>query len=151
MFFLELVLIGTTLLCRGLGLLGLTFFTAWQNCTSVALALMLVMTATTHFTATRYELTRMVPSFLPFPQALVTLTGIFEFLGAFGLLFPLTRNITGWCLILLLLVMFPANVKAAREQLPLRGKTATPLWLRIPMQLLFIGYALIAALPAFNP
>jgi uncharacterized membrane protein len=35
--------------------------------------------------------------------------------------------------------MFPANVNAARKQLTLGGRPVTPLWLRLPMQLLFIG------------
>ena len=59
--------------------------------------------------------------------------------GAAGLLLPKVRGVAGACLILLLIAMFPANVRAAREGLPLRGKPATELWLRVPMQGLFIG------------
>jgi uncharacterized membrane protein len=43
------------------------------------------------------------------------------------------------CLIALLVAMFPANVNAALKKTTLVGKPATPLWLRIPMQLLLIG------------
>ena len=46
---------------------------------------------------------------------------------------------SGFCLILLLITMFPVNVKAARKHLQLVGKPATALWMRAPMQLLFIG------------
>jgi uncharacterized membrane protein len=35
--------------------------------------------------------------------------------------------------------MFPANVAAARKQVPLRGKPPTPLPLRLFLQLVFIG------------
>jgi uncharacterized membrane protein len=42
-------------------------------------------------------------------------------------------------LILFLLAVFPANVKAAREQVSLGGRPATPLALRLPMQVLLIG------------
>jgi uncharacterized membrane protein len=42
--------------------------------------------------------------------------------------------------------MFPANINAALKQVPLRGKPATPLWLRLPMQVLFIALALWVAL-----
>jgi uncharacterized membrane protein len=42
-------------------------------------------------------------------------------------------------LILLLIAMFPANVNAARKRLTLGGRPATPLWLRLALQLLFIG------------
>jgi hypothetical protein len=37
--------------------------------------------------------------------------------------------------------MFPANVKAAQDGLTLGGNPATALWLRAPMQILFIWLA----------
>ncbi len=39
--------------------------------------------------------------------------------------------------------MFPANVRAARTGVTLHGKPATALWLRAPMQFLFIVLALV--------
>jgi len=42
-------------------------------------------------------------------------------------------------LVLLLVALFPANVYAALSEIPLRGEAATPLWIRTPMQLLYIG------------
>jgi len=42
-------------------------------------------------------------------------------------------------LVLLLAAVFPANVNAALNEIPLRGEPPTPLRLRAPMQLLFIG------------
>jgi uncharacterized membrane protein len=38
-----------------------------------------------------------------------------------------------------LVALFPANVYAALSEIPLRGEAATPLWIRTPMQLLYIG------------
>lgn len=81
----------------------------------------------------------MVPNVFPHPLALIYITGVLEFLGAAGLLFPEFRAAAAFCLIALLILMFPANLKAARDHLTLRGKPATPLWLRAPMQLLFIA------------
>jgi uncharacterized membrane protein len=40
--------------------------------------------------------------------------------------------------VLLLIAQFPANVNAALNGIPLGGEAPTPLWLRTPMQLLFI-------------
>jgi uncharacterized membrane protein len=37
--------------------------------------------------------------------------------------------------------MFPANAKAAIEHLKVAGRPATPLWLRLPLQLVFIALA----------
>ena len=44
-------------------------------------------------------------------------------------------------LIVLLVVMLPANISAARRGVLLRGRQATPLWIRVPMQVLFIAWA----------
>jgi uncharacterized membrane protein len=45
----------------------------------------------------------------------------------------------GGNLIVLLIGMFPGNVKAAFQKLAIGGTPATPLWLRAPMQVLFIS------------
>ena len=45
----------------------------------------------------------------------------------------------GVCLILLLIGTFSANLNAAFKHVTLRGKPATPLWLRTPMQIVFIA------------
>ena len=78
------------------------------------------------------------------PAVMVSLTGIQQGLGAVGLLVPATRGLADLCLALLLVAMLPANVSAPRKGVPMRGRTPTPLWLRIPMQLLFVGLTLWA-------
>jgi len=42
-------------------------------------------------------------------------------------------------LVLLLVALFPANVNAILNEIPLGGNAPTPLWVRAPMQLLYIG------------
>ena len=88
----------------------------------------------------------MVPSFFPAPRQIVFVTGLLEIAGAVGLLIPQVRAAAGTCLALLFVAMFPANINAALRQVPLRGRPATPLWLRLPMQVLFIALALWIAL-----
>jgi hypothetical protein len=46
------------------------------------------------------------------------------------------------------IAIFPANVHAARSGASLGGRPATPLALRLPMQLLFIGLAWWVTQPA---
>jgi len=98
-----------------------------------------------HLTKTREDLIGMVPKAFPNPRFLMHLTGVLEVLGAVGLLVPATRSVAG--LALLLVAMFPANANASRKEVELLGKAPTPLWLRTPMQLLFIGMTLWVALP----
>jgi uncharacterized membrane protein len=123
---------------RGVGVLGISAFASWQGSAVYALAVMLVMTASAHFTGMRHDLERMVPKVFPRPMWIIYTTGVLELMGAAGLLLPRVREAAGICLIALLLAMFPANVKAAQEGLLLRGKRATGLWLRLPMQAFFI-------------
>jgi uncharacterized membrane protein len=84
------------------------------------------------------DLIRMVPTSLPSPSLLVTLTGFFELTGAFGLLVPSTAAAASYGLIALLVAIFPANVHAAREGLVIAGRRASPLMWRLPLQLFWI-------------
>lgn len=100
---------------------------------------MFVFTGIAHFNKMRHDLVRMIPSFFPQRMLIVYVTGVCEFLGAGGLLLPRFRAVAGICLILLLIGMFIANINAALKGATLRGKQATALWLRTPMQILFIA------------
>jgi uncharacterized membrane protein len=133
------VLLVSWVVFRGIGGLGVSGLASWQASARYALVVMFAMTARAHFTGMKHDLERMVPRILPRPMWIIYLTGVFEFLGAVGLLVAKTRSVAGICLIVLLVAMFPANVRAARERLTLRGKPATALWLRAPMQAFFIG------------
>jgi len=66
-------------------------------------------------------------------------TGVFELAGAVGLLLPAVRRLAAWCLIALLVAMFPANVYAALRNITLRGRAATPLLVRTPLQIFWIA------------
>ena len=80
----------------------------------------------------------MVPTSLPSPSLLVTLTGFLELTGAIGLLVPSTAAAASYGLIALLVAMFPANVHAARGGLVIAGRRASPLMWRLPLQLFWI-------------
>ncbi|HXZ33248.1 MAG TPA: DoxX family protein [Terriglobales bacterium] len=134
-----IILLVSWLVCRGLGVLGVQTLATWQDSARYALAVMFCFTGTTHFNKMKHDLAKMVPSVFPHALVIIYVTGVLEFLGAAGLLLPRLRALAGIGLIALLIAMFPANVKAAREKLLLRGKPATQLWLRLPMQLVLIG------------
>lgn len=134
-----LVLLGSWLILRGTGALGVTALGTWHDSVRYALAIMFVFTGVAHFNKIRHDLARMIPSFFPQPMLIVYITGVCEFLGAAGLLIQRFRWLAGICLILLLVGMFTANMNAASKGLTLNGRRATALWLRTPMQILFIG------------
>jgi uncharacterized membrane protein len=90
-----------------------------------------------HFVAPRFYLAIMPPA-LPWPLALIYVSGVAEILGGLGVLIPTTRKLAGWGLILLLIAVFPANLYAARH-----GLGSIPswvLWARLPFQLVFIAW-----------
>ena len=133
------ILVLGSLLLRGIGWLGITWLSSWRHTARVALAIMFIFTGLTHFSDMRHDFVAMIPSPLPKELWLVYLTGALEIAGALGLLIPRLRRPAAIGLVLLLIAMFPANVNASLNGIPLRGEPPTPLWLRLPMQLLFIG------------
>lgn len=134
-----IVLLVSWFIFRFLGALTVPIFLTWHDCLPYALAVMFLFTAIAHFNCLRHDLARMIPPFFPAPMALVYLTGALELAGAIGLAIPRFRPIAAWCLIALLIPMFIANVHAARTGATLGGKPVTKLWLRTPMQLVFIA------------
>jgi uncharacterized membrane protein len=136
-----IVLFASILLFRGLGIAGAPAFASWSADVRDGLAVMLLFTATSHFTPMKEDLIRMTPRWVPRPRAMVFFTGLCEIAGAIGLVIPETRRAAGFALILFFIAVLPANIQAARGSVTLRGRPATPLWLRIPMQILFIVLA----------
>ncbi len=106
----------------------------------LALVVMFLFTAMAHFLPrTRPDLVRMVPPAMPLPELLVSLTGVLEAAGAIGLLIPALAWLAALALVALLIVLFPANIHAARASLQIAGRRATPLALRLPLQVFWIG------------
>jgi uncharacterized membrane protein len=90
-----------------------------------------------HFVAPQFYLAIMPPA-LPWPLALIYISGVAEILGGLGVLRPATRKLAGWGLIILLVAVFPANIYAAVHGV---GSIASwILWARLPFQIVFIAW-----------
>ena len=149
---IPLVLVLTTLVFRALGALGVRRFATWPACAAHGMAVMLLLTASAHFVPAEVtampnhaDMVRMVPPFLPFADALVYLTGVLELLGAAGLVITATRWAAGYALAALFVALLPANIHAAVADVPFAGGEATPLWQRIPEQILYLAVAVWVA------
>jgi uncharacterized membrane protein len=93
-----------------------------------------------HFAATELEM-RIVPPYIPWPRATVLLSGLFELLGAAGLLLRRTRLAAGLGLLALTIAVTPANVYMLQHA----DLFNVPYWallLRLPVQVALL--ALIA-------
>jgi uncharacterized membrane protein len=85
-----------------------------------------------HFAATDIEV-RIVPPYIPWPRAVVLLSGVFELLGAGGLLLAGTRRPAGIGLFVLTILVTPANIYMLQEP----DRFGVPYWaliLRLPLQ-----------------
>jgi len=85
-----------------------------------------------HFAATEMEM-KIMPPYIPWPRAAVLVSGVFELLGAMGLLIPRFRAAAGCGLFLLTLAVTPANV----YMLERADLFKVPYWLlvvRLPVQ-----------------
>ena len=85
-----------------------------------------------HFVATDIE-AKIVPPYIPWPVAAVLVSGVFELLGAFGILIPVTRKAAGIGLFLLTLAVTPAHIYMLQRP-ELFNVPVWALWLRLPIQ-----------------
>ncbi len=93
-----------------------------------------------HFAATATE-TRIVPPYIPWPRAAVLISGVFELLGAIGLLRSTARRFAGIGLFLLTIAVTPVHIYMLQRP----DLFDVPYWalvLRLPVQVALL--ALIA-------
>ena len=103
---------------------------------------MLLMTASGHFLFAE-GMAMMLPDFIPLKMEVVYITGIIEIAAAIGLQLDRWRELTGWLLIVFLILILPANIYAAFHNVNLQtatfdGKGLGYLWYRIPLQIFYI-------------
>ncbi len=105
-----------------------------------------ILAGTLHFIKPRMY-RRIMPPYIPAPEAMVYASGAAEIAGGAALLSPTTRRFGGWWLIATLLAVFPANLHMAlhAEDYPEIPGGATSLWARLPLQALFIAWVRAAA------
>ena len=119
---------------------------AWPPAVAAGLAAGFALAATAHFAEPRRSgLVAIVPPRLPRPDLVVTASGALELAGAVGLLIPPLRTAAAIGLALLLLAVFPANVRAARGVRHPAAPT-TPLPLRAAIQAGFLVLCAVVVL-----
>jgi uncharacterized membrane protein len=93
-----------------------------------------------HFALTEVEM-RIVPPFIPWPRAAVLVSGVFELLGAVGILIPATRRAAGIGLFLLTIAVTPANVYMLQHA-ELFNVPRWALVVRLPFQVVLLALIL---------
>ena len=99
-----------------------------------------------HFAATSTEM-RIVPPYIPWPRAVVLVSGVFELLGAAGLLFRRSRRSAGIGLLALTIAVTPAHIYMLQRP----DLFAVPYWaliLRLPLQAALLALIAWCTIPA---
>lgn len=139
------VLTGSFLLFRILGFAGVPYFGEWQHALQAAVAAMLLLTASAHWGKRRADLIGMVPRSLPNAAGIVTVTGLLEIAGAAAILVPAYSHAAAVGIAVFFVLIFPANVRGAREKLTIGGRPVPGLIARTVLQVAFIAAALLAS------
>ncbi|MCH5584490.1 DoxX family protein [Shimazuella sp. AN120528] len=139
-----IALFASFVIFRLIGFAGVAYFNEWHTSLQAGVALMFLLTASAHWGKRREDLIRMVPSSFPNPDLLVTITGWLEIIGAIGILIPQTSVYASLGLAIMLVAMFPANIKAAREGLTIAGQPTPKIVIRTILQIIFLVAVLLA-------
>ena len=83
-----------------------------------------------------------IPAYMPCPQLLNTLAGIFEIMFGALLIFTKTRKLAAWGLIVLLVAFLPVHINMLYSHTQLGALTVTPVkaWLRLFLQPVLIWW-----------
>ena len=107
------------------------------------MSLLYIIVGVKHFTNTAFFVA-IVPPIINWKEEVVLVSGLIEVILAILLLFNQTRKLAAWCIILLLIAVFPANIylyfsEIAREILSISKNQAL---YRMPFQipLMIISY-----------
>lgn len=118
----------------------------WRRRASVAgLAALMTIGGSMHFVTTEAYV-EAVPRFLPLRRELVYVSGVVEMLCGLFLIPRRTRSTAAWLTVAVLVAIFPANLQMALDG-PDEGSgfpfdSSVALWLRLPLQAVFIAWAL---------
>jgi uncharacterized membrane protein len=104
----------------------------------VLCSVVFIFTGVMHFAKPKFFLAIM-PPYLPFHKEAVWISGIAEIVFGYNLLLPNMQAASAWGLILLLVLVFPANVYMAMAE---KFKKISPIirWGRLPLQALLIWW-----------
>lgn len=105
-----------------------------------AFTLFLVAAGINHFWHTDAYV-GVVPSYLPWPLAIVVVSGIAEIGIGIAFAFARLRKLAAWAAIALFIAVFPANLDMALHAERFPAIPPALLWLRLPLQGLLIAWA----------
>lgn len=105
-----------------------------------------VLAGLNHFINTDFYL-KIMPPYLPLHLLIVYLSGVVEIVLGLLLLVPRFTHVAAWGLIALLVAVSPVNIHMAINHELYPEYTVAAVWLRLPLQIVFIALAYWYTLP----
>ena len=87
----------------------------------------------------------LVPSWVPAHREVIVGSGVAELACAAGLAVPATRRCAGWATAALFVAVWPANWQMALDARERSTAYQVAVWLRVPLQVPLVGWALRTA------
>ena len=119
------------------------FFKKYKFITILVMSLMYIFIGTKHFTDPQYFI-NITPPQIYYKSFAVYFTGVLEILGGALILNKKTRKFGAYTLIILLIIVFPANIYLYASEVPqnLMGISKTQALVRMPFQapLIILAY-----------
>ena len=120
----------------------------WRKLSLIGLSLFFIYFGIDHFINPEFYLSIMPPAF-PLHAEAVYISGFFEILGGISVLIAPLRKIAGWGLVALLICVSPANIYMAITPEAFPEISIGLLYLRLPLQFLFIYWAYSVTRPHY--
>ena len=117
----------------------------WRDHARRGLAAAMVVAGASHFVRSE-QFVQHLPGWVPAREALVFITGAVEIALGAALFFSGAHRVTiGRLLAAYLVAVFPANIYVAVADVDVTGQAGGAMaWIRLPLQLLFIAWALVS-------
>ncbi|MEM9216398.1 MAG: hypothetical protein AAGD25_18880 [Cyanobacteria bacterium P01_F01_bin.150] len=106
------------------------------------LAVCIIVAGIAHFAAAQPFIS-IVPEILPYPAAIVYISGVIEIFLGVGLLVPSTCQLCAWGMVALFIAVYPANLNMAFNHIHIDG-VPDGWWfqaIRLPFQFVLIAWA----------
>ncbi|MDZ7899746.1 MAG: DoxX family protein [Arcicella sp.] len=111
-----------------------------QNFGLYFMAFLYIVAGVYHFVKPKFYL-YMMPSYIPAHKLMVSLSGVAEIIFGVMLLFPQTRSVGAWGIILMLISFFTVHIYMLTDEAKFYKIPKIFRWIRIPLQFLLIWWA----------
>jgi uncharacterized membrane protein len=117
--------------------------TTLKKVSTITLVLGYIAAGLNHFRVPEFYIA-IIPRYIPYPQLMNVIAGIFEIIFGLGLAFKITRKYAAWGIVLMLAAFLPVHISMITDApFKVGSTTVGPLlvWLRLALQPMLMAWA----------